>query len=125
MFFMRLSSVITPELKNMFASAGFSIYPEDENCVGFQKYSSAGQDFNFSIDTENNLYYFANNILAYYQDFDVSAEAMLWLGPDGHGRNGAPYDMQDVYKDMEECEAFIYEAYQIVNSYIDNILDCR
>lgn len=115
---MKLPSIVTPKLVEKFESADFSIYPEDENCVRFQKYSSAGQDFSFSVDTENNLCYFADNIFACYQDFDISAEAMLWLGPDGHGRNGAPYDMQDVYKDMEECEAFIYEAYQIVNNYI-------
>lgn len=25
----------------------------------------------------------------------------LWLDDEGHGSNGAPYDMKDVYEDME------------------------
>ena len=43
------------------------------------------------------------NLRDYINDFDVSYEAYLWLDDTGHGRNGAPYEMIDVYEDMEEC----------------------
>lgn len=35
-------------------------------------------------------------------DYDVSYETYLWLDKDGHGKNGAPYDMLDCYRDSEE-----------------------
>ena len=39
-----------------------------------------------------------------YESFDVSEEAYLWLDNSGHGKNGAPYDMKDVYEDIEEAK---------------------
>ncbi len=37
------------------------------------------------------------------------SEAYLWLDSDGHGINGAPYDMKDLYEDFEACESAIYD----------------
>ena len=48
-------------------------------------------------------------VAEYYSDFDVSRETYLWLDDTGHGKNGAPYDMIEVYHDMEECEELIQE----------------
>ena len=79
----------------------------------FGKYSPAGQDFFFSVYA-NDIGELASNVLAYYDDFDVSYEAYIWLGDDGHGKNGAPYDMKDVYEDMEACEEYIHEVYEII-----------
>ena len=39
-------------------------------------------------------------------------EAYLWIGDDGHGRNGAPYHIKDIVSDMEEAEEQIYELLQ-------------
>lgn len=66
----------------------------------FSKSSPANQDCSIEInastlsDLQRELENFANN-------FDVSSETYLWLDHDGHGINGAPYDMKDVYEDME------------------------
>lgn len=98
-------------------AARFSIEHEDGNVYYFGKYSSYGQDFGFSIDTEESLEQFADNVREYYDDFDISEEAYMWLDTSGHGKNGAPYEMIDVYKDMEECEGFIWELYQILLNY--------
>lgn len=114
---MKLSKKLTSKIEK----SGFTISTADENILEFQKYSGAGQDFSFCIDTEGNLDSFRENILAYYCDFDVSYEASLWLDEDGHGKNGAPYDMKDVYEDMEECQGFIMELYNIVDRYINSI----
>ena len=43
-------------------------------------------------------------------------ETYLWLDSDGHGKNGAPYDMKDLYEDMEACREIIYELYEIVEA---------
>ena len=114
---MKLSKKLTTMIEN----ADFSIDYEDDNIIDFGKYSTAGQDFHFSIDTENNLDYFLMNILSCYQDFDVSYETSLWIGSDGHGKNGAPYEIKDIYEDMEECHEFIMELYNIVGKYIKQI----
>lgn len=108
---------LSKKLTNVIEQAGFSIYHEDENCYRFGKYSSEGQDFNFCIDTEGDMSSFMYNILNYYNDFDVSEEAYLWLDEFGHGKNGAPYDMRDLYNDMEECKGFILELYEIVREF--------
>lgn len=72
--------------------------------VEFSKYSSAGQDFHFSVENDENL---AQNIMDYYEGFDCSYETYIWLDSTGHGKNGAPYDMMDIYNDMKEIESDI------------------
>lgn len=110
---MKLSKKLTKAIKD----AGFSVAHEDGDYYWFGKYSSAGQDFGFSIDTGEDIGEFAKNVLRYYEDFDASYEAYLWLDNTGHGRNGAPYDMGDVYEDMKECEGFIYKLYEVVGNF--------
>lgn len=79
----------------------------------FSKYSPAGQDFNFEAEMEdNNVYALLNNIKDYYDNYDCSYEAYLWLDNTGHGTNGAPYDMKDVYEDMESCEEMSLELWK-------------
>ena len=83
----------------------------------FGKYSPAGRDFSFAvyvIDVEN----LANEVLEYYNDFDVSYETYIWLDNTGHGANGAPDDMRDVYDDTKVCEDYIYEVYEIIKEAI-------
>ena len=36
-----------------------------------------------------------------YLNFDLDEQTYIWLGPDGHGANGAPYHIRDVLRDME------------------------
>lgn len=68
----------------------------------FSKLSSAGRDFNIEIFADN-LDDLKIELSDYCDDFDISYETYLWLDDSGHGTNGAPYEMIDVYKDMEEC----------------------
>ena len=86
---------------------------EKEVIFSFQKYSPAGRDFYFEVsvpnkDDEYTLYYIVSDAIAdYWEHFDVSYETYIWLDEEGHGKNGAPYDMSDVYKDTESCEKMI------------------
>lgn len=106
---MKLSQKLIQTIKDH----DFSVY-EDERGYDFGKYSSEGQDFSFYIEKQESLGDFANEVLNYYNDYDPSEEASLWLDDTGHGKNGAPYKMIDVYNDMVECEGFIYELYEII-----------
>lgn len=79
----------------------YSVRQEDENIYLISNFSPCGQDCNASINTEDDADLFVENIRAYANDFDVSYETYLWLDNKGHGTNGAPYDMKDVYEDIE------------------------
>ena len=108
---MKLTKELTKKINNI----GFSVKEyEDEYC--FSKCSPAGQDFNFSIDkTEiETIEDLADAVYNYYENYDCSEEAYIWLDNTGHGKNGAPHDMKDVYEDMEACETYIYELYELL-----------
>ena len=73
-------------------SVDFSEPQNGKTDVNFAKYTSCGQDFNFSVELEDDdMEAFIDNIHEYYENFDVDEEAYIWIGSDGHGKNGAPY----------------------------------
>ena len=94
-------------------------YDCDSNFIDFGKYSTAGRDFHIEINAGYNIDCLAQNIWDYYLTFDVSEETYLWLDNTGHGKNGAPYDMKDVYEDTQECRQFIVELYNIITDYMN------
>ena len=82
----------------------------DNNYYLFNKFSPEGQDFNIEVYAEN-INEVIEQIYERYNNFDVSEETYLWLDNTGHGVNGAPYDMKDLYEDMENCKEMILELY--------------
>ena len=89
---------------------GWSISVEDENKTSiqfeFQRYTKYGQDFNFNADMQNeDIDTLIAGMKRYYEDFDPDYEAYLWIGDDGHGRNGAPYHIKDIVSDMDARRA--------------------
>ena len=80
----------------------------DTKGVSFSTYSPCGQDFYMEFDYDN-LQELPSKLYDYYQSYDPSYEASLWLDEWGHGKNGAPYDLGDLYDDMKWCEAQIKE----------------
>ena len=105
--------VLNSKLINKIEDNGYCVTDYKNGSFYFSKYSPAGQDFGFEVEGED-LDELASNIYKYYDDFDVSYEAYLWLDDTGHGINGAPYDMKDLYEDMQACEDFIIELYEII-----------
>ena len=104
------------KIKDIANKEGWSVNITDngDDCYTFtfQKFSPYGQDFSFDVDLEDkNIETLINGIHQYYFDFDVSYETYLWLYNEGHGKNGAPYDMKDIYEDMEDCAQMIRELY--------------
>ena len=93
----------------------------DDGFVEFQKYSSYGQDFRFTVEMRGDFKDFCQAIYNYYDEFDVSYETYKWLDSSGHGTNGAPYDMMDVYNDMKECENNILELWRALYYGIDTV----
>lgn len=103
-------------------SQGFSVNTEtNEGNVEFtfSQCTDLGQDFSFEATMkDNNIYTLIREVNDYYEGYDPSEETMLWVGPDGHGKNGAPYRLTDVVKDMEQCE-------QMVKNLLDAIIDAN
>lgn len=99
--------------------AQFGIEEDDDNTVRLSRYSPAGQDFGISVDIGENLHDLKRNLAKAYEGYDVSYEAYIWLDNTGHGKDGAPHDMKDVYEDMETCHEYIEEMRQIVSDYLD------
>lgn len=52
----------------------------------------------------SNLTEFIREVKNQYESYDPDEEASLWIGPDGHGTNGAPYHIREILDDMEELE---------------------
>ena len=99
-------------------SVDFSEPQNGKTDVNFAKYTFYGQDFNFSVELEDDdMEAFIDNIHEYYENFDVDEEAYIWIGSDGHGKNGAPYHIADIVKDMEEAEVMMADLYEAFRQY--------
>lgn len=105
--------MLNEKLLDKIKANGWSISDYGNNAFYFGKYSPAGQDFGFEVEADS-LYELAEAIYEYYKNYDVSYETYLWLDEWGHGKNGAPYDMKDLYEDMEVCEDMVLELYNII-----------
>ena len=103
-------------------SVDFSESQNGKTDVNFAKYTSYGQDFNFSVELEDDdIEAFIDNIHEYYENFDVDEEAYIWIGSDGHGKNGAPYHIADIVKDMEEAEVMMADLYEAFRQYYSQL----
>lgn len=91
-----------------------------ENDFTFSIYSPCGQDFSFTITDISNLEDLLEKIQDRCDSFDCSYETYLWLDNTGHGTNGAPYDMKDLYEDMESC----LEMMKDLKNQLDKLLKC-
>ena len=69
--------------------------------VSLEIYSPAGRDvcFDFEFKDRTTKEHISKEFQEYYESYDVSYETYLWLDWDGHGKNGAPYDLKDVLED--------------------------
>lgn len=103
------------ELMEAIENAGWNM-TENKTYYNFEIFSPAGQDFVFDIDKNEviNLKTLSSEIYDYYNCFDVDEATYLWLDETGHGKNGAPYNMEDVLEDMKWCENKIYELFIII-----------
>ncbi len=107
----------TEQITNAAASLGWSV-KTDTSCPDltefeFWQYTPGGQDFGFSVEMWNNdPDSFLQELEKYYEAYDPDYEAYLWIGTDGHGKNGAPYHIKEIVSDMEAAEAMIDTLYE-------------
>lgn len=95
-------------------NVGWSVTTSDNSDgsldVNFNTDTRFGQDLNCWGTLKGEDYQsLADEIQKWYEGYDPEEETMLWLGDDGHGKNGAPYRMRDVLSDMEDAESRLEE----------------
>lgn len=74
--------------------------------VNFNTDTKFGQDLNcWGTLKDNDYKSLAEEIKNWYEGYDPDEETMLLVGPDGHGKNGAPYHLSDVLADMQDAES--------------------
>lgn len=104
----------------------WSVYNHDDeyNTVDLyiSKYSSMGQDFGFYIECKTgDTDEFIKAVEDYYNSYDPDEAAALWIGPDGHGHNGAPYDLSDLLEDMQDCKSNVKGLIDLLNQEFNGI----
>ena len=84
----------------------FNVYPDDECVTADLKYLVIDYDTTqeFSSEDVADLHAFAEAVEEIYENFDPEEETYLWLGPDGHGTNGAPRSMRVILEQMDDLD---------------------
>lgn len=83
----------------------------DAFCVCFQIYTSAGRDLNVEIELPDDAGKdeLRQKLTEYGEGFDVSYETYIWIDNFGHGKYGAPHELEDVLNDTKEAKRLIEE----------------
>ncbi|MGY3725449.1 hypothetical protein SAMN05421767_10424 [Granulicatella balaenopterae] len=88
----------------------------DNQFISFENFTSYGKNIviEFSLTDSKEL---IKEFYDYIASYDVSYNAYIWLGNDGHGKNGAPYDMKDVYDSSREELELLEKLYNQLFDY--------
>lgn len=108
------------KLTNVFEQKGFTCFKESDTYYRISRYTPANQDWGIELAIDNNIEKVYENLRSIYNSFDPSEEAYCWLDNTGHGKNGAPYEMIDVYNDMLECKKYINELCELTLNMVKN-----
>lgn len=68
-----------------------------------ERFTPAKHDFVIEVQTFEKFTAeeFINALDECCENYDVDYETYIWLGDDGHGKNGAPYHIKDILADKE------------------------
>lgn len=116
--------ILTDKQIEKIEEQGYTVHrDEDDGMYCFWKFSSRGQNFSFEVEPGEDLFDLSENVYRYYESYDVSSESALWIDETGHGKDGAPYDIEDLVADMKECEQFILDLYNLLQEMHDTEFD--
>lgn len=90
------------------------------NEFSFRKFSPAGKDFYIEI-TADSIEEMKEALKKTCDNFDCSEETYIWLDRTGHGTNGAPHDMKDLYEDNEACLGMMEELYEAIKEKLEKL----
>ena len=110
-----LKDRITKVAESLEFSVYFSERYNEENSfdIEFSGYTDMGQNILFhAVMKDDDPDTLVKDLYDGWQAYDPDEEASLWIGPDGHGKNGAPYRISDIVKDMEDAESQYEKLYE-------------
>lgn len=88
-------------------------YSEEHNCLHFMISPPYDTDEWFEIYIDNDKIKTYENIVECIEEFrenyDIDYETYKWLGNDGHGKNGAPYHIEDILKHYKRIDDTLYD----------------
>jgi len=61
-----------------------------------------------------------NALREVHDNFDIDYETSIWIGEDGHGKNGAPYHISDILETMKDVKNDLNTVRQIMEDYVKN-----
>ena len=117
--------VMDEELLKVIEEEGWSVCPsiqDGKHIVEISVFSPAGEDFFTTIWCgDGSTQEFVEELGKYIDGYDVDEETYLCLGTDGHGKNGAPYHIEDILEDKEWCLSKMETLYEkLKNRFINN-----
>ena len=75
---------------------------DNQKIAELERFAPVGEDFVTSVwFGHGTAEEFAAALDECCKNFDVDYETYIWLGSDGHGKNGAPYHIKDILADKE------------------------
>lgn len=86
---------------------------DDETVIEFENYTNAGQNLIVTIfvKDDSSIQDVTNALYEYWESYDPDYEASLWIGEDGHGKNGAPYHISEIIDDMKNAQNMIEDLF--------------
>lgn len=91
---------------------GWSVHVHEDKTVELEKYSPAGEDFLFYVETEN----FVDNVKEYAANFDIDDHICMWIEAKQNGSKGIPsvrelvYDAENIDKMLQELTIALFAA---------------
>ena len=77
---------LNPKIREIAESLEWTVRECDDGMVEFEKYSPAGEDIIFTVNTENA----ESEIYDYYDNFDVDDHIEMWVKAKENGVAGVP-----------------------------------
>lgn len=112
------------DVEDKIAQMGFSFLNRETNGdlyqIEIEKYYG-GKDEIFTLQCEKGKpESIVEAFKELYENYDVDYEVSLWIGEDGHGKNGAPYHIKDILENMTAIEEDLKKSMDEMNNYIQN-----
>ena len=98
-------------------------YLEEDNNLCFALYlpDEAEEWFEIYIGDQDNWSAIQNHIENFIDDYDVDYETYKWLGPDGHGKNGAPYHIQSLLDHYVKIKQYLEDIFMTLNYKMEEV----
>lgn len=83
-----------------------------------QKYYDSSDQIFTLIGKKDEPASVVNALREIHDNFDIDYQTSIWIGEDGHGKNGAPYHISDIFESMKDVKNDLNTVRQIMEDYV-------